>query len=133
MVAKNIPVIKMNFKRERIKPLVTALIIAGLIFVSCEKYSYEIANVDPDVPVYFQAEIQPIFTRSCIVCHKGVRDPDLRDGKSYNALNQGGYVNLPVENSKLYVTIESSGHRSFTLPEEKQKIFYWIKQGANNN
>jgi len=33
----------------------------------------------------------------------------------------------------LYKTLESTSHKSFTLPEQRQKILYWIEQGAKNN
>jgi len=110
------------------------MVLAGLIFISsCEKYSFEIEEVDPVIPVLFQTEIQPIFTANCIVCHKGSRNPDLRDGNSYNSLTTGGYVNLPAESSKLNSKINSGSHDGFTLPAEKQKILIWIQQGAKNN
>ena len=68
--------------------IVAALIIpAGmLLFSSCEKYVYELETIDPGETVLFQTQIQPIFTGSCIVCHKGSRNPDLRDGFSYASL-----------------------------------------------
>lgn len=111
----------------------SAIIAVLFIFASCEKYGFMIPEADPDVPVLFQTEIQPIFTSNCVVCHKGARDPDLRNGNSYAALTSGGFVNLPAETSKLYSTVESAGHTSFTLPAEKQKILIWIKQGAKDN
>jgi len=104
-----------------------------VLIASCEKYSYLVEEVDPEEPVLFQEDIQPIFTRSCIACHKGTREPDLRDGFSYESLTTGGFVEKPAESSKLYRKLESAGHSAFTLPEEKQKIFYWIEQGAPDN
>jgi hypothetical protein len=114
---------------------ITALIFAGalILFGSCEKYSFLVETVNPADSVYFQTMVQPIFTANCITCHRGSRDPDLRAGNSYASLTSGGYVDLPAESSKLYLKINSSSHVSFTLPEEKQKILFWIQQGAHNN
>jgi hypothetical protein len=110
------------------------LITAGMIlFSSCEKYAYELETVNPDEPVLFQTQIQPIFTNNCITCHKGSRDPDLRDGNSYASLSSGGYVNLPAETSRLYSQVTSGSHTSFTLDTEKQLILIWIGQGALDN
>ena len=114
---------------------VAVLIIpAGmLLFSSCEKYSYEVVTVDPQEPVLFQTQIQPIFTDNCITCHKGVRNPDLRDGFSYASLTSGNYVTTPAENSRLYKQITSGSHSPFTLDTEKQLILIWIGQGGLNN
>lgn len=110
------------------------LMLAGvLLFSSCEKYAYQIETVDPEEPVLFQTQIQPIFTNNCITCHKGSRNPDLRAGNSYNSLTTGNYVTLPAENSRLYKMVTSGSHTSLTLDSEKQLILSWISQGALNN
>jgi hypothetical protein len=115
--------------------IVAALIIpAGmLLFSSCEKYAYQLETVNPEEPVLFQTQIQPIFSNNCITCHKGSRNPDLRDGNSYSSLTTGGYVNLPAADSRLYSQVISGSHASFTLDTEKQLILIWIGQGALNN
>lgn len=115
--------------------IVAALIIpAGmLLFSSCEKYAYQLETVNPEEPVLFQTQIQPIFTNNCITCHKGSRNPDLRNGNSYASLTNGGYVNLPAASSRLYSQVISGSHTAFTLDTEKQLILLWIGQGALNN
>jgi len=114
--------------------LITVIILSGAaLFASCEKYVYEVETVDPQVPVLFQTEIQPIFSNNCIVCHKGSRNPDLRAGASYASLTTGGYVNLPAITSRLYSQVVSGSHTSFTIDTEKQLILNWIAQGAQNN
>jgi hypothetical protein len=115
--------------------VVAALIIpAGMAFFSsCEKYAFEPETIDPGEPVLFQTQIQPVFTKNCILCHKGSRNPDLRDGFSYASLTGGNYVSTPAEDSKLYKKIVSGSHTSFTLDAEKQLILVWIGQGALNN
>jgi hypothetical protein len=110
------------------------IVLAGIVLLSsCEKYSYVTEVINPVDTVHFQTQIQPIFTSNCIVCHKGSRNPDLREGNSYASLRTGGYVNLPAETSRLYRQITSSSHYSYTLPAEKQLILIWIQQGALNN
>jgi hypothetical protein len=125
----------MKIKVKLLWTVVAAFLIpAGMtLFSSCEKYAYELETVDPVEPVLFQTQIQPIFTNNCITCHKGSRDPDLRDGNSYNSLTTGGYVNLPAANSRLYRQVVSGSHFSFTIDTEKQLILIWIGQGALNN
>ena len=115
--------------------IVAALIIpAGMaLFSSCEKYAFEPETIDPGEPVLFQTQIQSVFTSNCIQCHKGSRDPDLRDGFSYASLTEGNYVSTPAENSKLYRQIVSGSHKAFTLDAEKQLVVIWIGQGALNN
>ena len=114
---------------------VTALLIpvSMIFFSSCEEYKIIQEEIDPGETVLFQTQIQPIFDANCITCHKGSRNPDLRDGNSYVSLTTGGYVNLPAADSKLYKQIISSSHTSFTIDPEKQLIYNWIDQGAQNN
>jgi hypothetical protein len=112
----------------------TLLIPAGMLFFSsCEEYKIIQEEVDPGETVLFQTQIQPIFNAKCITCHKGTRNPDLRDGNSYESLTTGGYVDLPAADSKLYKKIISSSHASFTIDPEKQLIYNWIDQGALDN
>lgn len=128
-------IIAMKQIQKMSKPLLMAFIIlSGIaLFTSCEKYSYKIETGDPEVPILFQTEIQPIFNAKCVTCHGGAKSPDLSAGKSYNSLTTGGYVELPAESSKLYAKITSASHDSRTLPAEKAKILFWIQQGAKNN
>ena len=110
------------------------LIPAGMVlFSSCEKYAFQVETIDPQVPVLFQSQIQPIFTSNCVVCHKGSRNPDLRDGNSYASLTDGSYLNLPAATSRLSTQVTSASHTAFTVDIEKQLIYNWIDQGALNN
>jgi len=113
--------------------VIVVLFTGSLMFSSCEKYKFIVETVNPVDTVHFQSEIQPIFTANCINCHRGSRDPDLRNGNSYTSLTTGGFVTLPAESSRLYRQITSTSHTSFTLPAEKQKILIWIQQGAHDN
>lgn len=125
----------MKMKTRLLSTFVAAsLLTAGLVlFSSCEKYAYQIETVNPEEPVLFQTQIQPIFTSNCIVCHKGSRNPDLRAGNSYASLTSGNFVTLPAAKSRLYRQITSASHSPFTLDAEKQLILIWIGQGALNN
>jgi hypothetical protein len=126
----------MNQNLNMLKQLMAALMIIAVIGVlaSCEKYTYMPEVINPVDSVHFQAEIQPIFNANCITCHNSIRNPDLRDGKSYESLTKGGFVNQPGETSILYVQLTTeSAHIPRTSDAEKQKILIWINQGAKNN
>lgn len=126
----------MNHKLIKVKLslAVVALLMAIAGFTSCEKYTFTPPEVDPNKAWSLKDDIQPIFNAKCISCHGGSKSPDLRSGKSWNALTTGGYVNLPAETSELYVQISAnSSHIPKTSDVEKQMIFYWIEQGAKNN
>ena len=122
---------KISLKNPRI--IVFALLAGIILVASCEKYSFRVETVDPVDSVHFSTVIQPLLDDKCSGCHRGSRDPDLRSAYSYESLTTGGYVNLPADKSKLYTKVISSSHASFTLPEEKLRILYWISQGAKNN
>lgn len=133
----------MDFKREEImdhgknrsglKAKVLFLLISMAWIYSCEKYSFTPQSVDPDAQWSFKNDIQPVFTSNCIKCHGGSKTPDLREGKSYQVLTKGGYVNLPAETSRLYSTMKGADHISHTTEPERLKVLYWITQGAQNN
>ncbi len=125
----------MEFLKILRKPgIIVFTILAGIIILaSCEKYSFMVETVDPVDSVHFKTVIQPLLNDKCATCHGGSREPDLRSAYSYESLTTGGYVTLPADKSELYTKVISSGHASFTLPEEKLRILYWIAQGAKNN
>lgn len=123
------------------KNLVLFISILGAViyFSSCEKYTFRVEKLPPvdttDTTSYvkFSTEVQPIFTANCISCHKGTRNPDLREGNSYASLISGGYVTSPAADSKLYKQLISGSHSSMTTSTEKNTIYLWIGQGAKNN
>jgi len=122
---------KLNMSRQLLAAFILIAAIAGLS--SCEKYSWIPEKINPVDSVHYQAEIQPIFSAKCISCHGAIKAPDLRDGKSYNALTKGGYVNQPGESSKLYVKMTGPEHTPRSSDMDKQKVLLWINQGAHNN
>lgn len=126
----------MNQKFNMLKQLMAAVIVIAVIGVltSCEKYTYTPVVINPVDTVHFQTEIQPIFDANCISCHTSIRNPDLRQGKSWQSLTAGGFVNKPGEQSVLYLQITTqSSHIPKTSDTEKQKILIWINQGALDN
>jgi hypothetical protein len=125
----------MNQKLKKVKKILVGLMLVAAVagFSSCEKYTYTPPEVDPITEWKLNSDIQPIFEASCVSCHGGTVSPDLRTGKSFNALSKGGYVALPAETSKLYKKVIESGHSARTTATEKLKILYWITQGAKNN
>ena len=120
-------------KKPREIRFIMVLLVTFCGFISCEKYTYNPPTVDETKIWSLQDEIQPIFNSNCVSCHRGTIPPDLREGKSYNSLTSGGYVNLPAESSKLYTKITSSGHLARSTEEEKLMVLYWITQGAKDN
>jgi hypothetical protein len=117
---------------SRILTAVFAVVLT-VMMSSCEKVKITTANVDPNTAWSFSTDIQPIFTSKCISCHGGTRTPDLREGKSYASLSNGGFVTKPAESSILYSTMSGSEHASRSTDEQKLKVLYWITQGAKNN
>lgn len=124
----------MNQKLKMLRQLMAALIVIAVGGLSsCEKYSWVPEKINPDNTVYFQAQIQPIFTKNCISCHNQYNLPDLRDSYSYESLTTGGYVTQPGESSLLYTQMISSSHTARSNDVDKQLVLAWINQGALNN
>jgi len=125
----------MNQILKSIKQILVALtILIALIGISsCEKYSFTIPTVSLVDTLHFSTDIQPIFSANCITCHGATKAPDLRDGKSFQALTKGSFINLPGETSKLYTKMTGSDHSPRSTDQDKQKVLIWINQGALNN
>ncbi len=126
----------MNQKLKRFRRVFVAImVIAGIgMLSSCEKYSYVQPKADPNTVWHFSTDIQPIFNSNCTTCHNGTQFPDLRAGKSFAALTKAGLITAPGETSGLYIQITTQNdHIPRTTALEKDKILYWINQGALNN
>jgi hypothetical protein len=125
----------MNRETKRIRKILTAVFFITIISVSmaCEEFKAPQPSVDPLATWSLQTDIQPIFSNNCVSCHGTSRSPDLREGKSYNALTNGGYVTLPAEKSRLFSTMEGIDHISRSTETDRLKVLYWITQGAKNN
>ena len=126
----------MNQRSNILRQLMAALIVIAVIggLSSCEKYSWIPKKIDPVIPVLFQTEIQPIFNAKCVSCHTSIRNPDLRDGKSYESLTSGEFVNQPGKSSVLYLHMTTNAqHIQRSTYPEKDLVLNWINQGALNN
>ena len=126
----------MNQKVKKVRQSLVAVIILAAFtgFTSCEKYKILPFPFDPATPWSFKADIQPIFNANCVLCHGGARQPNLSEGKSYNSLTTGGYINAPYGTSRLYLQMNKSHPTSsFSDSNDKLKILNWVTQGAKNN
>lgn len=125
----------MNQKIIMKRQILIGIAILGTIIglSSCEKYSYNLPKLSLTDTIHFATDIQPIFNADCIECHGAIRSPDLREGKSYDALTKGGFITQPGETSKLYLQMNKSDHLARSTDVEKQKVLVWINQGALNN
>lgn len=113
-----------------------AVIFCAISLIGCEKYVIKPTEIDPNAELYFETDINPIFSKNnCASCHSGSVPPDLRTDKSYASLTSGGYLNVSnPESSKLYVQlVNKSSHQPITTVDEETYILYWITQGAKDN
>jgi hypothetical protein len=116
--------------------------ITAIIFTGCYR---DVTNPgdDPNAPpqfVSFNNDLQPIFTQNCATsgCHdsKPTHAPSLVEGKAYNAVTSGGFINTAVPHSSLLYTAVKSGSMPPGGPlknAEVVKILDWIRNGAPNN
>jgi hypothetical protein len=121
--------------------LIFTLTLATLIS-GCSKDYFAPVNISESDTLSYSADIQPIFTKSCLGsgCHSvnGGLQPFLESSISYESLLGGNYVDtLAPESSIIYARINASSNfmpPSAKLPPvEIQKILIWIKQGAQKN
>jgi len=120
------------------------VVIYSLIFifllVSCE---YNFINpekgdpVDPEVPISFSAEVEPIWTtQACTGCHDGSGLFSLKSGEAYNSLTTNNLLDLDqVDNSKILTEPGSSGLHADKdyVGNQRELIKVWIEQGAEDN
>jgi len=131
--------------KKRVKAVIniaSALIIIAVVgLTACEKYSYDPPVYEPpdttqpyDV-VYYSADIAPLFPAyNCTGCHGGGINPDLRVSKSYEALTEGGYINMDSpQESTVIEKIDDPGHGGTWKTEDIWLLLDWIYQGARNN
>jgi hypothetical protein len=130
--------INMNQKVNKVRQSLAAVVIVAAFagFTSCEKVRTPPAPFDPNAAMSLKADVQPVFTKTCATasCHGGAKTPNLSDGKSFNALLNGGFVKVPLDQSRLYLKMNSSHpSSSFSATNDKLKIQSWVTQGAKNN
>lgn len=123
------------------KLLAFITILMGISLTSCY-YDKELDPSGGGLPtnVSFSNDVQPVFTKSCATtgCHDSgpAHAPSLVTGVAYDALMQGGYINVAVPTAgKLYQEI-SEGNMPPGAPltaHEANLIIVWLTEGAKNN
>jgi hypothetical protein len=98
------------------------------------------AAVDPDGPpqaVSFSVDIAPMVNTKCALsgCHAtGGHKPYLTIGSAYKEIVSGGFVNTNVpKESILYKNINGDMREYIPSAVDRQKIYDWIRNGAQNN
>jgi len=107
-----------------------------LAFSSCEKKNFRPAPVDPNAPVAFKVDIQPLLESKCSVtgCHNGAITPNLSKERSYASLIEGGYVDTLKPDESLLIIKLNTNMPPVKLPaSEIAKVRAWIVQGAREN
>ena len=116
-----------------------------LIIAGCYKAATLYPNTDSLVnkEVSFVNDIIPVFNQKCSIsgCHSsGGHIPDLTASKAYNALLNGGYINLAdTKNSKLYLRLTGKITPAMPLSGTNNPsninalVLTWITQKAKNN
>ena len=109
--------------------LLIVFAVLGLMF-SCD--DYVIPKVDVPTDVSYSADVQLIFDAKCVSCHPPTKSLDLKPDNSYDALIDGGYVDIgSPESSEIYIKM-AEGHQTATETESKT-VLGWIMEGAENN
>lgn len=131
----------MHMKRRIVIGLVFVAFIT-LLFNGCYKDVISPGS-DPNGPpafVSFSGDLVPLFNQHCnnSGCHDAVpaHAPSLVPDKAYNAIINGGYINLAVPNSSTLYVVVKDGRMPPTGalgPKEAQIILDWIRNGAPNN
>lgn len=129
--------------KKRIVPVIGIVLLALILSGGCYKGTTLDLTQDLEITedVSFAGDVIPIFEKSCSIsgCHNsnGV-SPDLSSDKAFNALTNGGYIDVSSpENSLVYEFV--SGKRTPVMPVSgvdptiAATILAWIKQGAQNN
>ncbi|WP_439183666.1 hypothetical protein [Carboxylicivirga taeanensis] len=95
------------------------------------------APVDPEVPISFSDEIEPIWTaQSCTNCHNGSVTFSLEQGSAYQSLTNLNLLDLENPANSLIVKVPggSAPHNNYNyVGNQKALIETWIEQGAEDN
>jgi len=129
------------------KAILYTLFVTGILLIAgCEKAVTLYPNTDGALvnkEVSFANDIIPVFNQSCSIsgCHgSGGANPDLTASKAYNALVNGGYINLAdPKSSKLYMRLTGKLTPAMPLGGSSNPsninalVLTWITQNAKNN
>ncbi len=123
------------------KPLIiTISLVIGLLTGACYNDTFpDESQIPLPENVSYAQEIQPIWNQSCVSCHQGNQDPDLRASVSFNILTTEGWV-IPgnADGSILFRSLIGDGVSLMPPgnPLTTAKINLvkqWINEGALNN
>ncbi len=117
------------------------LLIIATIYTGCyQDVILPDATVDPDGPpqaVSFSVDIAPMVNTKCGIsgCHvSGAHKPYLTTSVAYKEIVNGGFVNILVpKESILYQKINGEMREYIPSAVDRQKIYDWIRNGAQNN
>lgn len=128
------------------KRIVLALAFISLaVFFTPGCYKSTTVDLSSDLEitrdVSYAEDILPVFEKSCSFsgCHNaGGIAPDLSSANAFNALSNGGYIDVAnPEQSRLYGLVSGSLTPIMPVsgadPEIAALVLAWIKQGAQNN
>lgn len=117
--------------------------VSIILLSSCYYDNPILTNDDPNAPpqfVSFSGDLIPLFNANCnnSGCHDDVpaHAPSLVEGKAYNALIQGGYVNTTIPDESVVYTVVKNGSMppGGQLSSRDIKLIYdWIRNGAPQN
>lgn len=120
------------------------LVLLAIIFLGgC--YNGTTLDLSQDIEitgeVTFSRDVIPVFEKNCSIsgCHNtnGI-SPDLSSDRAYNALANGGYIDIESPETSLVYEF-TSGKRTPVMPVSgvdptiAATILAWIQQGAQNN
>ncbi len=116
-------------------------LLTGVLLSGCYKdVILPDAAVDPDGPpqaVSYKTDIAPMFNSKCALsgCHvNGAQKPYMTIDISYNQIVNGGFVNTIVpKQSILYTEINGDMKDHIPVASDRQKVYDWIRTGAQNN
>ncbi len=93
--------------------------------------------VDPEVPISFAEEIEPIWTaQSCTNCHDESGPFSLKPGAAYQSLINFNLLDKDNAANSLIVKVPGASglHSNYTyVGNQKTLIITWIEQGAEDN
>jgi hypothetical protein len=126
------------------KKLFPLLMMVALSITATSCYYDELPAVPLPENVSYQKNIQPLFNKNCIGCHKpGATAPDLTSANSYLSLvtvvnGEAFVIPSDAKNSILYEVMTGNGAlvmpANGALSASKQALVEkWINDGALNN
>lgn len=118
-----------------------SVMLMGVVLTGCYKdVIYPDAAIDPDGPpqaVSYNTDIKPMLNSKCAIagCHvSGAHKPYLSTDVSYNQLVNGGFINTVIpKESVLYQKINGDMKEFIPSAADRQKVYDWIRTGAQNN